>query len=239
MEWHNNLSVSNLFLSHDVNIEGDDGIYTIHIPSLKEYAQSPFYSQFLHLFDAESLDQWRTIMPDVSKAHLLQLLMTEPRITNLKEFRSISHLLYDNLSSLIIGFNVKERKLYCNDSPITDNALSEILYILKLGIGQKVEAPQHFGPGEEQARLFYERAERAKRKINKIREENKKSSELVDMFSLIVYKFPMYTFEELYAMTIMQLHYLQNMASKMLSYEHGMTAYLAGNLKKPPQFFLK
>ena len=122
MEWHNNLSVSNLFLSHDVSIEGEDGTYTIHIPSLKEYAQSPFYSQFLHLFDEESLDQWRTIVPNVSKAHLLQLLMTEPRITNLKEFRSISHLLYDNLNSLIIGFNVKERKLYCNDSPITDNA---------------------------------------------------------------------------------------------------------------------
>ena len=59
------------------------------------------------------------------------------------------------------------------------------------------------------------------------------------MFTLISYRFPMYTFEQMYDMTMMQLHYLHSVASAMLGYEHGMMAYTAGNLKKPPEFFLK
>ena len=241
MEWVNNLSVSHLFLSHDVMIEGDDGLYKLHIPSLREYLATTFYTTFLQLFETESLESWRKISPDITKAQLLQLLMTEPRITNLKEFSPLSHSLHQNITKILPEFNIRERKLYSKDSPITDEALTEILYILQLGIGRTIEKPMHFGPGEEAAKRFYERAQEAKKKAQKIREEHADKSKdgLINMFTMIVYKFPMYSFEQLYDMTLMQLHFLQSMASQMLGYEHSMTAYLTGNLKKPPQFFLK
>ena len=239
MEWQNNLTVSHLFLSHDVTLEGD-GSYTIHIPSLREFVQTTFYTNFIQLFEAESLESWHKVIPDLTKIQLLHLLMTSPRITNLKEFSPLSHMLHQFMPKLLPDFNIQERQLYCKNSPITDDALTEILYILQLGIGRKVEKPQHFGPGEEAARRFYERAQAAKKKVQKIREEGSKSDDgLITMFTWILYKFPMYTYEQLYDMTIIQLHYLQSMASKMVGYEHGMTAYLTGNAKKAPEFFLK
>lgn len=240
MEWSNDLSVSHLFLTHDVTITNDVFQYVIHIPSLRELVTNSFYQKFITLFQPDSLEDWRKLFPDVDKGKLLQLLMTEPRITNLKEFSQTSHLLSDNLKLLLPEFNIKERQLFSGSAPLDDEALSEILYILQLGIGKNVEKPQHFGPDEQMAKKFYERALAAKAKVQQIRAEAKDSSDgIISMFTMISYRFPMYTFEQMYDMTMYQLHYLNLTASAMLGYENGMTAYLTGNLKKPPKFFLK
>lgn len=241
MEWSNTLSVSRLFLTHDILANGPDGEYVIHVPSLREYLESPFYNQFVQLFEDEQLEVWRKVIPGIDKGSLLQTLMTDPRITNLKEFSLISKRLHENMTSILPKFEVRERQLFSGDSPITDEALTEIIYVLNLGLGKHVERPQHFGPDEAAAKEFYERARAAAAKANKIRAENPQQSDhdsLMDMFVMINYRFH-YNFEQMYDMTLMQLHYLQSMSSKMLSYEHSMDAYTAGNLKKAPQFFLK
>lgn len=241
MEWQNTLSVSRLFLTHDIDLAGpNQEDIVVHIPSLKEFLQQPFYNRFISLFSDEQLADWRNIFKDLGKDELLQLLMTEPQITNLKEFSSLSRSLHDNLHLILPKFEIRERRLYSGNTLLTADAIDEILFVLQLGIGQKVERPQHFGPDEEAARLFYERAKAAKARANKIRSEAKDDGRdgLMSMFTMIAYRFP-YTFEQMYDMTIMQLHYLQSTASAMVSYEHGMTAYLTGNAKKPPQFFLK
>lgn len=241
MEWTNTLTVSHLFLTHDVVVNGPDGQYVVHIPSLREYLDSSFYTQLLQLFSDEQLEVWRKTMPKLDKSSLLQMLMTEPRITNLKEFSTISKQLHANLKKVLPNFTIRDRRLYSGESPLTDEALTEILYILSLGIGKRVERPQHFGPDEQAAKLFYERARAARAKADKIKAENPQQSDrdsLMDMFVMISYRFP-YTFENMYDMTLMQLHYLQRMSSQMVSYENAMDAYTAGNLKKAPQFFLK
>lgn len=241
MEWSSTLSVSRLFLTHDVEVNGPDGEYIVHLPSLKEYLDTSFYNQFIQLFSDEQLENWRKIMPSIDKGVLLQTLMTEPRITNLKEFSVLSKRLHENITMVLPKFNIRDRKLFSDDSPITDEALTEILYILNLGLGKNVERPQHFGPDEAAAKAFYERARAAKAKADKIKTENLQQSNrdtLMDMFVMISYHFP-YQFEQMYDMTLLQLNYLQHMSSNMLSYELGMDAYTAGNLKKPPQFFLK
>lgn len=240
MEWSNTLAVSRLFLTHDVDVMGPDGHYVVHIPSLKEYLDSSFYNQFIQLFSDEQMEIWRKIMPNLDKAVLLQTLMTEPRITNLKEFSALSKRLHEKMTMVLPKFNIRERQLFSDDSLITDEALTEILYILNLGIGKNVERPQHFGPDEAAAKAFYERARAAKAKADKIKAENPQQSNrdtLMDMFVMISYHFP-YTFEQMYDMTLLQLHYLQSMSSSMLSYKIGMDAYTAGNLKKAPKFFL-
>ncbi len=241
MEWTSTLSVSRLFLTHDIVIDGPDGQYTVHIPSLKEYLESSFYTQFIQLFSDEQMDIWRKVWPNVDKSTLLRMLMTEPRITNLKEFSALSSRLHENLTAVLPQFEIRDRQLYSGQSPLTDEALTEIIYVLSLGIGKHVERPQHFGPDEAAAKAFYERARAAKARADKIKAENPQQSNhdtLMDMFVMINYRFH-YNFEQLYDMTLMQLNYLQTMSSKMLSYEHGMDAYAAGNLKKAPQFFLK
>lgn len=240
MEWSSTLSVSRLFLTHDVEVNGPDGEYIVHLPSLKEYLDTSFYNQFIQLFSDEQLENWRKIMPSIDKGVLLQTLMTEPRITNLKEFSVLSKRLHENITMVLPKFNIRDRKLFSDDSLITDEALTEILYILNLGLGKNVERPQHFGPDEAAAKAFYERARAAKAKADKIKAENPQQSNrdtLMDMFVMISYHFP-YQFEQMYDMTLLQLNYLQHMSSNMLSYELGMDAYTAGNLKKAPKFFL-
>lgn len=241
MEWQNTLTVSRLFLTHDIDLAGPNReSVVVHIPSLKEYLEEPFYNSFISLFSDEQMEVWHKIFKDLRKGDLLHLLMVEPEITNLKEFSSLSHSLHDHIRLVLPKFEIRERQLYSGDTLLTSDAIDEILFVLQTGIGQKVERPQHFGPDEEAARLFYERAKAAKAKADKIRAEAKSGDKdgLISMFTMIAYRFP-YTFEQMYDMTIMQLHYLQSTASAMLAYEHGMTAYLTGNAKKPPQFFLK
>lgn len=242
MEWSNTLSISQLFLTHDVTIVGPNHeVIIVHLPSLREQLTNSFFSKFIQIFDSDSLELWRKFAPDAGKGQILQLLMTEPKITNIKEFSFLSKLLHEHITDILPQFNVQNRLLYSGDTPLTDDAVDEILFVLLQGIGKTVERPQHFGPGEEMARKFYERAQMARAKANRIRAEAPNQSNrdgLMDMFVMISYSFP-YTFEQMYDMTLMQLHYLQHMSSKMMSYEHNMMAYTAGNLKKAPQFFLK
>ena len=241
MEWINSLSVSRLFLTHDIDIAGPNNeSIVVHIPSVKEQLTEPFYSQFISLFSDEQMETWNKIWPQFDKATILQTLMTEPKITNLVEFANLSHSLHEKMTLVLPKFRIHDRKLYSDNTLLTVDAIDEILFILQLGIGRKIERPQHFGPDEEAARQFYERAKAAKAKSEKIRAEAQSEDHdgLLDMFTIISYRFP-YTFEQMYDMTLMQLHYLQSTASAMVGYEHGMTAYLTGNAKKPPKFFLK
>lgn len=241
MEWSNTLTVSRLFLTHDIDIIGPNHASVIvHIPSLREYLDQPFYNQFISLFSDEQMGTWKKIVPNLDKGTLLQMLMTTPALTNLKEFNVLSHSLHEHISLILPKFNIRERKLYSDDTLLTVDAIDELLFVLQQGLGKRVERPQHFGPDEEAARQFYERAKAAKAKAEKIRSEAQNSSGdgLISMFTMITYRFP-YTFEQLYDMTLMQLYYLQSTASAMLGYEHGMTAYLTGNAKKAPKFFLK
>lgn len=242
MEWSNNLTVSRLFLSHDITLSNDaNESYLIHIPSLRELSCNPFYHQFLQLLDGEQMEAWKKALKESSIAEILRRFMCDPRITNLKEFSPISNLLREHLSDILPQFKIEERNILVNGHPLTDDLLIELVYLLRLGIGQKVEKPPHFGPDEEAARLFYERSQAAKRKAEKIRAENSTDNKdsLMQMFILINYKFPVYTIEQMYNMTLAQLKYLQQMATAMISYEHNMHAYVAGNLKKAPNFFLK
>lgn len=241
MEWLNSLTVSHLFYTHNVSIAGpNNASITVHIPSLREQLDSPFYSRFLQLFDEENMEIWHKVLPNFSKAQILQALMTDPRITNIQEFSTLSKLLHDNMRLILPQFNIRERRLFSDNTPLSDDAVEEILFVLSLGMGKKVERPQHFGPDEAAARQFYERAKAAKARAEKIRAENVSSDRdgLMDMFVMISLNFP-YNFEQMYDMTLMQLHYLQHMSSQIMSYEHNMMAYTAGNLKKAPNFFLK
>lgn len=242
MEWSNTLAVSYLFLTHDITIAGPENEQIVlHIPSLKEQLNNPFFRRFTQLFDDESMAVWSKLVPSFDKGTILQMLMTEPRVTNIKEFSSLSALLHANMPLILPHFEIRDRKLFSDATPLTNDAVDEILFILSTGMGKTVERPQHFGPDEEAARLFYERAKAAKAKANKIRTENADKTDrdgLMDMFVMISLHFP-YTFEQMYDMTLMQLHYLQTMSSRIMGYEHNMMAYTTGNLKKAPNFFLK
>lgn len=242
MEWTSNLYVSHLFLTHDVRIGTKEVSITIHIPSLKEMLTDGDYNQLISFFQPEQRDKFSQIFHNqYDYCQILHLLTCTPEVTNIREFSTISSLLLRALPKVLPDFQVKERQLYVGEYPLTYDMLLEIIYNLQLGCGYKVEKPQHFGPDEEMARKFYERAQAAKRKTAQIKEEYNKSKDgdpFMNLFVMINYRFH-YTFEQLYDMTLMQLYYLQSMASSMLSYEHGMTAYLTGNLKKAPKFFLK
>lgn len=243
MEWSNNFSISHLFLTHEVVITSpQNDIYRIHIPSLRELTEDPFYYQLLRFLDEEQLTTWQKVLKETDAGEILRRFVCDPRITNLKEFSSFSNLLRQNLYKVLVDFRIEDRRLYAGSSLITQEFLTELVYILRLGIGQQVEKPQHFGPDEEQARLFYERAQAARRKATKIRSEQESKNDsdpLIQMFVIINYKFPVYSIEQLYDMTFAQLRYLQQTAASMISYEHNMAAYTAGNLKKAPNFFLK
>ena len=241
MEWSNTFSISHLYYTHDIMIFGPAGEQVVvHIPSLREQLDESFYSRFLQLFDDESLNIWTKLLPDLDKGQILQALMTDPRLTNLQEFSALSQLLHEKMPTLLPHFEIRDRQLYSGNTPLTGDAVDEVIFVLSMGMGKKVERPQHFGPDEEAARKFYERAKAAQARAAKIRAENSKGDHdgLMDMFVMISINFP-YTFEQMYDMTLAQLHYLQRMSSQIMSYEHNMMAYTAGNLKKAPKFFLK
>lgn len=241
MEWSNNFSLSHLFLTHEVVITSTEGRCEMHIPSLRELTLNPFFYQILQLLDGDQLEVWKKVLHEDDAAEILRRLMCDPQITNLKEFSSISTLIREHMTDILPKFGIKERQLYVGDVPLTKDLLIEVFYLLRLGMGQKVEKPIHFGPDEEQARLFYERAEAAKRKAEKIRAANQSddNDSLMQLFVMVNYKFPVYSIEQMYDMTFAQLRYLQQTAASMISYEHNMSAYVAGNLKKAPSFFLK
>lgn len=241
MDWSNTLSISHLFYTHDIVVLGPANEQIIvHIPSLREQLDESFYVRFLQLFNEESMVLWTKLLPDSDKGQILQALMTDPRLTNLQEFSVLSKLLHEKMPTLLPRFEIRERQLYSEKTLLTGDAIDEVLFVLSTGIGKKVERPQHFGPDEEAARKFYERAKAAQAKSAKLRAEHSSTNNdgLMDMFVMISINFP-YTFEQMYDMTLAQLHYLQRMSSQIMSYNYNMMAYTAGNLKKAPNFFLK
>lgn len=244
MEWTNNLTSSQLFFNHDITIASENCTFTIHIPSLRELKTDSIYNIMLNTLDITERLKLRSLFNNVTTdSEMFTLLLCEPKITNLQEFHNIYNNLKNGFSKIFPDFKIHNRQLYLGDYLLNDDMLTEASYIYTMGCGKTIERPPHFGPGEEQAKAFYERSLAAKAKIAKLKKEGTtKTSErdgLMDVFTLICYKFPQYTFEQLYDFTMFQINTLQSLARKIIDYEYGMNAYTAGNLKKAPNFFLK
>lgn len=216
----------------------------MHLPSLKEQFDNPDYSWFYNFISYKMNDLLKSLQNKCSPSELIAMLICDPKITNIVQFRAVYKLLLSSFKLIFPAFEIKSRILYLSkDTMLDDEVLNEVIYIYKLGWGIEEEKPPVFGPDEQAAKAFYEKAKLAEEKIARIKAENNKDAAsnkdgLMNMFTIIAYRFP-YTFEQLYDMTMFQLLYLRNISLNMISYENSMSAYTAGNLKKAPKFFIK
>ena len=239
MKWTNNYSLLSLFNTHNLRLVNEVGeIVIIHIPSYREVLNESSYAFLFNFIDENKIEEMSQSLKHKTITTTIEMLMCNPEITNIKEFAPISNALRKGFKLVFPDFRVSDdRHIYFKDVPLDDDLWNEIRYVYSNGYGVQTEKMPEFA--NELARQIYLKSIAAKKKSRDIKNKSESSGDkTVHVFSLIAYKFP-YTFEQILDMTIAQVNYLQSIASKMIAYENGMSAYTAGNMKKPPDFFLK
>ncbi len=242
MAWTSNHSVSRLFLTHDVTFTNQDKSFTMHIPSLRETIEQPEYLRFADFLSPMRIAAvMKVFKQNFTYSQVYSMLLCNPLVTNLKEFRDISNALLAGFRLAFPQFRITDERVVelAPNVPLDDEVFSEVTFHYPTALGHKVERIPVFGPNDAAARQFYERTMEAKAKAQELKQKQAADEDgLMSVFTIICYKWN-YRPEELYDLTFEQVYYLQHMAQEELSYEHSMAAYVNGNLKKAPKFFIK
>lgn len=250
--WSTNMTVTYLFMDKTISIWDNNNKadkILIKIPTIKETLINSDLQIVLQFFQKDFIQKIGKMfkLKDMSTYQVWKNFMTNPIITNLQEFSFLSQALTDNINKILPDFNIKERELYCGKIKLNVAIVEQIQYYLLTALGSKIEEPVDESQFKsEAAKKLYEQQKAAEAKIAQIKannineeEKNKDKNTLLKIFIEICYKFPFLKIEDMYDLTMIQVLWLQEYASKCIAYETGIMAYTAGNLKKMPQFFLK
>jgi len=237
-----NYSITQLFLSHTIDIHTEEGDFQIHLPSLRELYTIKSWAfcynlwtkglKFLNVKDNQNLE-------DLTAYKLMQLILFD--LGRFDKFRPIYDFLIECLNNLFIDFNLDaaNKTFYASDINITEEIWDYVQTLVQLSYGEKTSLPPVFH--SEEARQLYLAQKKNEDKIRQLRAKGANEEGLLKMFLSIIYAFPSFTFDWLWDQTLAQIQWLQKYAAGAVSYEVNAQAFAAGNVKKGKKldFFIK
>lgn len=240
MEWKNNVSVTNLFANNRiVTIYSEQAKCQFIAPSIRDSLNDSLLNKFLGLVQSNKLDE----MVEKFKMHntweLMLSFLSNPLITNLKEFKIYYEILHHVITDFCINCSVdKTRQVIWNGVVVDDDLWEAFIQALFQTCLIEKKQVKHFA--SEAAKKLWEQQQEAEAKIAKINGENKANDRHVLVALLTIkYAFPSFTTDELLNLSMLQFIELQKIANNYASYHIEEMAYSMGNLKGAPAFFIK
>ena len=241
MQIINNFSITRLFITKTIDISIDGVTINMRIPTIKEFYTNNDFNSVFHL--------WTMPIADLQKLFFTPINTSYEALTTMifeygqyARYRLIANGMRDALKFIFTDINIDmvEKKLKIGDITIDEEIWENILYLLKLSCGEKVNQPLTFA--SEEARKFFMAQREKEERIAKLKSTKQVDQDaLIKSFLSITYAFPSLTIDYLCNQTMAQIQWLQKYAAGAMSYEVNAQALAAGNMKKGSKldFFIK
>lgn len=243
MQIKDNFSITQLFLNKTVNVYIDNKqAFTLTAQPVKAFYEDNNWNAAYHIFSM-NLKMWSELIPNVNITETWDYITAVLfQLSQFQQYKAIGDTIEHGLSCICpkCEINWHDKLVKFNDTIITPEIWSYVVYLLKLTCGEKVSQPLTFDSPE--AREFFLKQQALEDKIRKAKQESGVDKEnLIKQFLLITYYFPSFSFDYLFNQSMAQIRWLQELAAKATSYSFNEKAYAAGNVKKSKrlEFFIK
>ena len=241
MSWKSDYSISKLFVNKRVvTISNDSKFCKFIVPSIKDSFTDSNLGKFFGLIDDKTLIKLESLLKVNSSLEVIKRLLSDPLVTNLKEFKTFNIIIDSTLHKYLQNFSVtNNREMMWNGNVIDEELWSEFVNLLCNCCGVE-HSEKELKFANEAARKLWEQQQAAEAKIAQIRGENSAGDDnFIKACLQISYAIPSISMDELYDLSFKQFKFLQEIVKNYPSYQIESMAYAMGNLKEAPAFFIK
>lgn len=239
MAWQNNFSLFRLSATKLITLYSEKGERVeVYMPSAKQMLIEGNFIEFFNYFKQENFEMFQKSLMfwEVKTTYdLVKTLLTEA--ANLKEFTHFKQIILKTLKILIPDFWIAlDRSLMIREVEITEELWDSIMILWKEANLDKTKL-QKANKSD-----FTKKVDEQQKIIDKLKQNSGKgtSEDFMKVFLWILYAFPTYTEEILWAKTMYEISWLQKQAAASIAYDVEKLAYTSGNFKKGQKltFFL-